>query len=53
MTACATSKGCRASFICSTLFSLADVAVGADELETAVAPAAEFHPVGIVEVARH
>ena len=32
---------------------LADVAIGPDELEPAVAPAAELHPVGIVEVTRH
>ena len=32
---------------------LADVAVGPDELEPAVATAAELHPVGIVEVTRH
>ena len=32
---------------------LADVAVGPDELEAAVAPAPELHPIGIVEVARH
>ena len=32
---------------------LADVAVGADELEAAVAPAAELHAIGIVEVTRH
>ena len=32
---------------------LADVAVGLDELEPAVATATELHPVGIVEVTRH
>ena len=32
---------------------LADVPVGPDELEPAITPAAELHPIGIVEVARH
>ena len=32
---------------------LTDVAVGTDELQPAVTPAAEFHPVGVVEVAWH
>ena len=32
---------------------LADVAVGTDELEPAVTPAAELHAIGIVQVTRH
>jgi hypothetical protein len=32
---------------------LADVPIRTDELQTAITPTAELHPVGIVEVAGH
>ena len=53
MTAWATSNGCRDSFSLLDGIELADVAVGPDELQPTVAPAAELHPIGVVQITRH
>ena len=53
MTACATSNGMARELQLLDGIQLADVAVGPDELEPAVTPTPELHPVGVVEVTRH